>query len=57
VTFSYNPAGQITQRLQSNASYAYVKPAAYTDAYASNGLNQYTSAGGAAVTHDARGTS
>jgi RHS repeat-associated protein len=55
VTFTYNPAGQITRRLQSNTSYAFVKPAAYTDAYASNGLNQYSSAGGVSVTHDARG--
>ena len=51
--FSYNPAGQIIQETSTNALYDWPAPGAdFTDAYADNGLNQYTSVAGGAVAHD-----
>ncbi len=53
---AYNPAGQITSRTVSNSAYHYSVPSAYTDAYANNRLNQYTSAAGVTPTYtDSRG--
>ena len=51
--FSYNPAGQIIEETSTNALYDWPAPGAdFTDAYADNGLNQYTSVAGGAVAHD-----
>lgn len=52
-TYGFSPAGQIVSRTTSNSAFVY-SPAAGTTAYANNGRNQVTSAGGAAVTYDAR---
>ncbi len=52
---SYNPAGQIVSKTINNTGYNFTLPAAYADAYADNGLNQYTSAGGVAPSYDSRG--
>lgn len=54
-TFAYNPADQITAHTRSNGSYAHTGQVRRSVAYAINGLNQVTSAGGTAVTNDARG--
>ena len=55
-TFAYNPAGQIIAETSSNALYDWPAPGAdFNDSYTANGLNQYTDAGGDAVSHDARG--
>jgi RHS repeat-associated protein len=52
----YNPAGQIVSKTTSNSAYDYSVPPSYTDVYADNGLNQYTSAGGITPTYtDSRG--
>ena len=52
----YNPAGQIVSKTINNAGYNFTLPSAYTDTYADNGLNQYTSAGGVTPTYtDSRG--
>lgn len=51
---AYNPASQIVSRDPTNAAYAF-SPASFTDTYADNGLNQYTSAGGVTPTYDSRG--
>jgi RHS repeat-associated protein len=53
----YNPAGEIVSTTVSNSAYNHPAPsAAFTDTYADNGLNQYTSAGGITPTYtDARG--
>ncbi len=53
--FSYNAVGQATQRVGSNAAYAWPAPANGTTAYARNGLDQYTSVGAATPTYDGRG--
>ncbi len=52
---AYNPAGQIVSRTTDNADYNYAHPAAYSDTYSANGLNQYTAIPGATPTYDARG--
>lgn len=52
---SYNPASQIVSKTINNTGYNFTLPSAYTDTYADNGLNQYTSAGGATPTYDSRG--
>ncbi|MEJ0058452.1 MAG: RHS repeat-associated core domain-containing protein [Terricaulis sp.] len=52
--FSYNPASQVLSRSLSNDAYRWAAPAA-NRAYVRNGLNQYTSVGGAAFSYDARG--
>jgi len=55
VTFGYNPSGQITSATRSNASYAFTGYVGVNRSYAANGLNQYTSAGGATFGYDGRG--
>jgi RHS repeat-associated protein len=54
LSFTYNPAGQITTRTMSNTAYAYT-PGAGTTSYVNNGKNQVTSAGGTALGYDSRG--
>ena len=54
-TFAYNPAGQIVSATRSGDAYAWAGHVNATDAYAANGLNQLTTAGGQTITHDARG--
>lgn len=53
--YSYDPAGGIVDRDVSNSSYVFVPLSPGTTSYADNGLNQYTSVGGASQTHDSRG--
>jgi len=53
--FAYNPAGQIASATRSGDAYAWAGHANGTQAYAANGLNQLTTAGGQTITHDARG--
>lgn len=55
ITLTYNPASQILSRNNSNTAYDTPAPTTGTTSYADNGLNQYTSIGGAATTHDGRG--
>ena len=55
-TFAYNPAGQIVRETSVNGLYDWPAPGAdFTDAYASNGLNQHTAVAGSSLTHDGRG--
>ncbi len=54
-SFGYNPAGQITTRTLSNDSFAFTNRFNVNRGYATNGLNQYTSAGPANFTYDANG--
>ncbi|ACE84465.1 RHS repeat-associated core domain-containing protein [Cellvibrio japonicus] len=54
-TFTYNPANQITQLTQSNTLYQYIGNENRTGAYTINGLNQYTSVNGFAVSYDSNG--
>ncbi|QCI80337.1 hypothetical protein E6W36_14960 [Hankyongella ginsenosidimutans] len=53
--FGYNPAGQLVSRARSNDRYAWNGYSSISRAYAVNGLNQYTSAGGLAFSYDANG--
>ncbi|MCW5672744.1 MAG: RHS repeat-associated core domain-containing protein [Hydrogenophaga sp.] len=55
LAFTYNPASQILTRALSNAAYAGDPPGPVTRAYVANGLNQYTSVGGGALTYDLNG--
>jgi RHS repeat-associated protein len=55
LTFSYNPASQIVSNTRSNDAFAWTGHGSGSSSYTVNGLNQYTSAGGAAVTHDLNG--
>jgi RHS repeat-associated protein len=52
---TYNPAGQIGLIAHSNDSYAWTAHSNVERDYASNGLNQYTTGGGAALGYDGRG--
>lgn len=52
--FTFTAASQISQRTTSNPAYDWYG-SNVSRAYSRNGLNQYTSVGGATVTHDARG--
>ncbi|HEY6642865.1 RHS repeat-associated core domain-containing protein [Povalibacter sp.] len=52
--FGYNPASQVISRIESNPAYANSTPDAIRS-YSVNGLNQYTSVGGAAHGYDANG--
>jgi YD repeat-containing protein len=54
-TFAYNPASQVTSTTRSNDAYAFTGNANASTSYASNGLNQLTSAGAASLSYDARG--
>lgn len=50
--FSYNPAHQVTQWVQTNALYNYSENKTRTGVYAPNGLNQYGSVDGRAYAYD-----
>lgn len=52
LSFSYNPAGQITSRTTSNTAYIYV-PTTGTADYGVNDLNQITEIGSTSVLYDA----
>jgi len=54
IGFSYNPASQVAARSQTNSVYDY-QIAALNQTYTANGRNQYTQAGGAAISWDANG--
>jgi YD repeat-containing protein len=51
----YNPAGQLVSLTRNNDAYAWGGHYAASRAYAVNGLNQYTAAGGASFAYDANG--
>ena len=53
-TYTYNPAGQIQTKTQSNSVYDYPTATA-TTAYTNNGLNQVATIGGVSVTYDSNG--
>jgi RHS repeat-associated protein len=54
IGFSYNPASQVAARSQTNSTYDY-PIGAVNQTYTSNGRNQYTQVGSAAITWDANG--
>jgi RHS repeat-associated protein len=53
--FSYNPASQLASNTRSNDAYAWNGHYNVDRTYASNGLNQLTTAGSTALGYDARG--
>lgn len=53
--FGYNPASQIVSRSQDEDSYRFQGFVDVARSYATNGLNQYTSAGPASFTYDPNG--
>jgi RHS repeat-associated protein len=54
-TLTRNQALQVSGRAISNAAYNWLPPVEPTRSYTRNGLNQYTAARGATLTHDTRG--
>ncbi|WP_114226609.1 MULTISPECIES: RHS repeat domain-containing protein [Sphingomonas] len=54
-SFTYNSASGITSEARDNDAYAWTGVAAVNRPYTTNGLNQYTAAGGATFTYDANG--
>jgi RHS repeat-associated protein len=54
-TFAYNPAGQIASSTRSHDGYAWGGHYTVNRAYATNGLNQLTTAGATALGYDGRG--
>jgi RHS repeat-associated protein len=55
IGFTYNPANQIVSRTAQNDAYAWTGAVNTDRAYATNGLNQYASAGNVSFGYDARG--
>ncbi len=55
LTYGYNNANQLTGAFSTNAAYVYAPGATETAAFASNGLNQYTTWKGQAQGHDVNG--
>jgi RHS repeat-associated protein len=55
MTFGYNAEDQIASRTSSNTAYAWAGAVNVDRSYATNGLNQYTSAGGTSFAYDGRG--
>lgn len=55
IALGYNLAGQITTRTAYNDAYAWTAHANVQRDYAVNGINQYSTAGGASFTYDANG--
>jgi hypothetical protein len=55
LSLGYNPAGQIASRSLNNENYAWIGHYGVTRAYTTNGLNQYTAAGGPAISYDPNG--
>lgn len=53
--YGYNPANQINSIYRDNNIYAWTGHYAVQRAYTTNGLNQYSAAGGASFTYDANG--
>lgn len=51
----YNPANQLKSRIIGNNDYAYAGFRNGSEGYVANGLNQYVTRGGSAVSHDANG--
>lgn len=54
-TFTYTPSSQISSVTRSNDAYAWQGHYNVDRSYTSNGLNQFTAAGSASFTYDARG--
>ena len=54
-TYAYNPAGQIVGRTSSNDLYGFTGVSNQSGTDSHNGLNQVTTSGAVAVSHDARG--
>lgn len=54
-TFAYSPASQIVGKIRSNDGYAFSEYTLATNAYAANGLNQYTAVGTGALGYDSNG--
>lgn len=55
-TFAYNTAGQLRSSTSSNAAYDWTPPSqVVARPYVTNGLNQYTTSGGAALAYDGLG--
>jgi RHS repeat-associated protein len=54
-TFGYNPAGQITSRINANGAYAWTGSMNVNRPYITNGLNQYTASGSTSLGYDGRG--
>jgi RHS repeat-associated protein len=54
-TYGRNPAGGIASVTRDNNAYAWTGHYATTRAYITNGLNQYSQAGGTSLTYDANG--
>jgi RHS repeat-associated protein len=54
-TYGRDPGGQISSQARDNDAYAWGGHYAVNRAYTTNGLNQYTAAGGATITYDANG--
>ena len=54
-SFTYNRANQISRFTLSNAKYDYLDNNQLTGSYVSNGLNQYDSINGVAVSYDTKG--
>jgi hypothetical protein len=53
--FGYNPASQIVNRTISNNGYVYANYSVGTESYSANGLNQYSTVGGATHTYGMNG--
>jgi RHS repeat-associated protein len=54
-TFSFNPASQIASTSRNNDAYAWTDHSNISNGYTANGLNQYSAAGAATLTYDAKG--
>jgi RHS repeat-associated protein len=54
-SYAYNPASQLTYRWSNTDAYAFNNYVNVNRGYATNGLNQYTSAGPASFAYDANG--
>jgi RHS repeat-associated protein len=55
VNFAYNPDDQVTSRTYSNDAYEWTGAYNVSRTYSTNGLNQYTTAGGVNFAYDANG--
>ncbi|MDJ0761223.1 MAG: RHS repeat-associated core domain-containing protein [Woeseiaceae bacterium] len=55
LTFDFNTANQIIKRTNTNSAYDYSAYTDFTDAYVSNGLNQYSTVDGTTQSYDGRG--
>lgn len=55
IWFGYNSASQVTSRTRSNDTYRFTGYVGINRSYATNGLNQYSSAGGVSFAYDSNG--